>query len=69
MAKRQIKVQILPGGQVSFNNAGNPDEKRILAELAELAQLISGDAGAFKVEKHEHTLGHSHVAGEVHSHG
>jgi len=69
MAKRTIKVQVLPGGEVKINNAGNPDEKRIIAELAELAEMLSGDPKGFKVEQHVHTHGHSHVAGEVHSHG
>lgn len=70
MAKRQIKVQILPDGEMKINNAGNPDEKRILDELAELAQLLSGDKKAFEVEKHVHTHGghahtHQHVGGQT----
>jgi hypothetical protein len=72
MPKRQIKVQILPDGQIKFDNAGNPDEQRILKELAELAQLLAGDPEAVKIEKHVHTHAtahtHTHADGTVHTH-
>ena len=68
MAKRQIKIEILPDGTMNIDNAGNPDEKRILDELSELAELLNGDKAGFKVEKHVHTHGghanvHQHVGG------
>ena len=68
--KRQIKVKIEDNGEVKFDNSGNSDEKRILAELAELAKELSGDPKAVKIEKHVHSHGtaHSHQEGEVHSH-
>lgn len=72
MQKRVIKVKIAKDGTVNFDNAGNPDEQRILKELAELAKLLSGDEKAVKIEKHVHTHGHnhthSHESGEIHTH-
>jgi len=60
--KRQIKITISETGEMSIDNAGNPDEAKILDELGELAQLLNGDKGGFKVEKHVHTRGgHSHT--------
>ena len=62
MAKRQIRLQITEEGIIKVDNAGNPDEKRILDELGELARLLNGDEKDFKVEKHVHTHGgHSHT--------
>ena len=71
MAKRQIKVEILPDGTIKFDNAGNPDEKRIMKELQELAQLLSGDPQKLVIEKHVHTHAttHTHTDGTVHTHG
>jgi hypothetical protein len=60
MQKRQIKVTITPEGELKFNNAGNPDEQRILKELASIAELISGDPTGFVVESHVHSHGHGH---------
>ncbi len=59
MSKRQIKVQITPDGQLKFDNSKNPDEQRILDELAELAALLNGDPKAVTIEKH--VGGHSHI--------
>lgn len=69
MAKRRIKVEILPNGELKFDNSGNPDEKRIVDELAELAELLNGDGKGFEVEKHVHKHGahthtHQHVDGK-----
>lgn len=69
MAKRQIKITITPSGEMKINNAGNPDEGRILDELKELAELLNGDGAGFQVEKHTHTHGghnhtHQHVGGK-----
>ena len=69
MAKRQVRVKIMPDGEIKINNAGNPNEKQILDELAELAALATGDKKAFVIEKHEHTHGghgqtHQHVGGK-----
>ena len=67
--KREIRVKIMPNGEIKFDNAGNPDEKRILEELSELAALLTGDPKAFKVEQHVHTHAtahdhtHTHVGG------
>ncbi|MBI5954385.1 MAG: hypothetical protein HY865_22235 [Chloroflexi bacterium] len=68
--KRQIKVQILLNGEIKFDNSQNPDEARILKELAELAAMLSGDPQAVKIEKHVHQHGHvhSHEDGTIHSH-
>jgi hypothetical protein len=68
---RKIKVQVAENGEIKFDNAGNPDEKRILRELGELAQLLTGDAGGFAVEAHVHThlTAHVHADGTVHTHG
>lgn len=62
--KRQIKLKILPTGEMKIDNAGNPDEARIKAELAELAQLLTGNGGGFEVEKHVHT----HLTAHTHTH-
>lgn len=68
---RKIKVQVLEDGTIKFDNAGNPDEKRILSELGELAQLLTGDPAGFKIEAHvhNHLTAHVHTDGTVHSHG
>ena len=68
--KRQIKVQILPSGEIKFDNAGNPDEKRILDELSELATLLTGTPQGVKIEKHVHShlTAHAHADGTVHTH-
>lgn len=68
--KRQIRIEITPAGEMKIDNAGNPDEQRILDELGELAQLLNGDGKGFKVEKHVHTHGghahtHVHVGGKT----
>jgi hypothetical protein len=70
MAKRQIKIKILPDGQIKIDNAGNPDEQRILKELEELAQVLNGDPKAVTIEKHVHThaTAHTHADGTVHTH-
>ena len=68
MAKRQIKITFLPGGQVKINNAGNPDAARIEKELAELAAVLNGDAQGYQVEKHVHTQGHSPAETHEHTH-
>lgn len=70
MAKRQIKITITPQGQLKIDNAGNPDEKRILDELAELAELLTGDKKGFQVEQHVHSHGghnhtHQHIGGKA----
>jgi hypothetical protein len=67
--KRQIKVKIATDGTINFDNSTNPDEARILKELAELAQMLSGDPKAVKIEKHVHTHanGHTHTHEHVHS--
>ncbi len=64
MTKRQIKVTINPDATIKVDNAGNPDEQKILAELSELSQLLNGDKKGFEIEKHVHTHGghnHSHI--------
>lgn len=68
MAKRQIRVTILPTGEMKIDNTGNPDEQRILAELGELAELLTGDKKGLEVEQHVHSHGghnhtHQHVGG------
>ena len=68
MAKRQIKVQILPTGELKFDNSTNPDEKRILDELGELAELLTGEKTRFKVEQHVHKHGHGHEHTHDHQH-
>jgi hypothetical protein len=63
MAKRQIKIDISEEGEISIDNAGNPNEKQILDELAELAEIANGNKDGFKIEKHVHSHGghnHSH---------
>lgn len=59
--KREIRVTIKDDGEIKFDNDGNPDEQRILKELAELAKLLSGDEKAVKIERHVHTHGHGHT--------
>ena len=49
--KRTIKVKINKLGEMAVDNTGNPDEARILKELAELAELANGSKTGFKVEK------------------
>jgi hypothetical protein len=72
MAKRVIKVTINQDGTIKINNVGNPDEKRILAELEELAKVLTGESKGFEIEKHVHTHltahTHTHADGTVHSH-
>ncbi len=60
--KRTIKVKINSLGEMSVNNAGNPDEARILKELSELAELLNGSKTGYKIEQHVHTHAtlHSH---------
>ncbi len=62
MVKRIIKVKIARDGSMSINNAGNPDEARILKELEFLSELANGNAAGYKIEKHTHThaTGHTH---------
>lgn len=61
MAKKQITITVTPDGELKVNSTKLPGtEKQILAELAELAELLSGDPGNFVVEKHIHGA-HSHV--------
>ncbi len=62
--KRQIKVKISKDGTINFDNSTNPDEARILKELAEISAMLSGDEKAVKIEKHVHQHGHGHA----HSH-
>lgn len=61
MQTRTIKVNISADGTINFDNAGNPDEQRILKELAELAKLLSGDEKAVKIERHVHIHDHNHA--------
>ena len=60
MSRRVVKITIGPKGEILVNNAGNADEARILKELSELAQLLSGDPLAVKIEKHVHSHGTAH---------
>ncbi len=71
MAKRIIKIKIAADGTFDVNNAGNPDEARILKELEELAKLANGSGTGFKVEQHVHThaTAHAHTDGTIHTHG
>ena len=62
--KRQVKITINPDGTIRINNAGNPDEQRILKELEELAAVLSGNPKSFEVEKHVHT----HATAHTHTH-
>lgn len=55
--KREIRITITDDGEIKLDNAGNPDEQRILKELAELAQILSGDPAGVKIEKHVHAHG------------
>lgn len=65
MAKKQIKFEIMTDGMIKFDNTGNPgDEAAILKELAELAEYLSGDPKAVKIEKHVH----KHAHGVTHEH-
>ncbi len=66
--KRTIKVTINSQGEMSINNAGNPDEARILKELEELAQLANGSKTGYKVEQHTHSHATAHDHDHVHSH-
>ncbi len=70
MAKRQFKVEILEDGTLKIDNAGNPDEKRIIREIEELALLLTGDPKKYVIEKHVHTHAnaHTHADGTVHTH-
>lgn len=71
MAKRQIKIKILPNGEIKVNNAGNPDAERITKELEELSAVLNGSSKGFEVEKHVHThaTAHTHADGTIHTHG
>ncbi len=66
--KRTIKIKINSLGEMSVNNAGNPDEARILKELAELAELANGSKTGFKVEQHVHTHDTAHTHDHDHIH-
>lgn len=68
--KRQVKITINPDGAIQINNAGNPDEQRILKELEELAKILTGESQGFKIEKHVHThaTAHAHADGTIHTH-
>lgn len=69
MAKKQIIIEIAPDGSLKVNNTKNLGaEKAILDELAELAELLSGDPKAFVVEKHEAGHAHGHASTEHHVH-
>ena len=68
MQKRVIKVKISADGTINFDNSQNPDESRILQELAELAAMLSGDPQAVKIEKHVHQHGHGHAHSHDHVH-
>jgi len=69
MAKKQIIIEIAADGSLKVNNTKNPGtEKAILEELAELAELLSGDPKAFVVEKHEHSHAHNHTNTGDHVH-
>lgn len=60
MQTRTIKVKIGADGTINFDNSQNPDADRIMKELRELAELLSGDPQAVKIEKHVHQHGHVH---------
>lgn len=64
--KREIRVKIMPDGEIKFDNAGNPDEQRILKELAELAELLTGNPQAVRIEKHVHTHATAHTHDHTH---
>jgi hypothetical protein len=69
MVKRQVRIEITPDGEIKVDNQGNPGERQILDELAELAAILNGDNAGFKVEKHTHSHGghshtHQHVGGK-----
>lgn len=66
--KREIKVKISADGTINFDNSVNPDESRILKELADLSKLLSGDEKAVKIEKHVHQHGHGHAHSHDHVH-
>jgi hypothetical protein len=68
---RKIRIKINEDGSMQVNNAGNPDERRILTELSELAEMLNGSPKGFEVERHVHThqTAHVHSDGHVHSHG
>lgn len=66
--KRQIKVKILPTGELKIDNSGNPDEERIKSELADLAQVLTGNGLNFKIEKHVHTHLTAHTHTHTHNH-
>lgn len=68
MAKRTIRVKINQDGSFSINNAGNPDEARILSELEILAELANGSKKGYKVEKHVHTHATAHTHDHDHDH-
>lgn len=65
--KRQVKITFNPDGTIQINNAGNPDEKRILSELAELAEVLTGKRDGFEVEQHVHSHGHTHTQDHTHA--
>ena len=69
MAKRTIKVKIDQQGNFDINNAGNPDEARILKELELLAELANGNAAGYKIEKHVHTHATAHTHEHQHTGG
>jgi hypothetical protein len=68
--KRQVKITINTDGTIKIDNAGNPDEKRILAELGDLAKVLTGSEKGYEIEKHVHThaTAHAHSHGTVHTH-
>lgn len=70
MATRKIKVTVSKDGTLKFDNAGNSDETRILRELGELAELLTGNKQGFEIEAHTHShlVNHTHGNNELHTH-
>ncbi len=64
MGTRIIRVKISQTGEFDVNNAGNPDEARILKELELLAELANGSRTGYKIEQHVHT----HATAHTHDH-
>jgi len=69
---KELTITIKPDGEIKTDASKMPgSEAQILAELGELAELLSGDPAALVVEAHKHGVQHVHVhagSATVHAH-
>jgi len=66
---KKLTVTIQEDGSVKIDASQMPGtSEEILAELGDLAEMLSGDPASLVVEKHVHSHGHTHTDTHVRQH-